>query len=407
MLWRNSRLFFAFLLWNILAIAAWASSGMIANIIAPAMAGPMLADMMRILIPMFHVFMVMIVLLLLGTPPGAIQISDNLHRAGVVNGVDEPPMLIARYPYPGNYNVEILEFIGVGIPITKYEDKKPGIQTALNCFVDMIREGPAPNRVLLYTVPYNVLPDKIAWSEDHAIHDNGSLNLGVSITGTDVRVDLYSTPHILIGGSTGSGKSILLKLLLKQCMDKGMDVFIADFKGGVDYGRKWEERCTLVLTLDALLELLDKIVNELERRKILLRNECVVNIDEFNTTHAEKLVRIVFACDEVAELLDKTGASKELKADIDRVVNNLSTIARQGRAFGIHLILATQRPDANILPGQIKNNIDVRACGRADNVLSQIILDSTDAADLIPKDSHKFLLYDGTIFQPYMLEEEI
>jgi S-DNA-T family DNA segregation ATPase FtsK/SpoIIIE len=86
----------------------------------------------------------------------------------------------------------------------------------------------------------------------------------------------------------------------------------------------------------------------------------------------------------------------------------LASIARLGRAFGIHLILATQRPDATIISGQIKNNIDFRVCGRADNVLSQIVLDSTDAADLIPKDvSGHFLLQDGTLFQAYWFDDRL
>ena len=95
------------------------------------------------------------------------------------------------------------------------------------------------------------------------------------------------------------------------------------------------------------------------------------------------MIRIIFACDEVAELLDKTGRSKDDKAEVAAIENLLSTIARQGRAFGIHLILATQRPDSNILAGQIKNNLDYRVCGRADLVLSQIILDKGDAHDRI------------------------
>ena len=81
-------------------------------------------------------------------------------------------------------------------------------------------------------------------------------------------------------------------------------------------------------------------------------------------------------------------------------------IARQGRAFGIHLILATQRPDANIIPGQIKNNIDFRVCGRADNVLSQIVLDNTDANSKIPKDSQgRFLTNSNTVFQAYWFDD--
>ena len=83
----------------------------------------------------------------------------------------------------------------------------------------------------------------------------------------------------------------------------------------------------------------------------------------------------------------KTGADSERKKLLAQIENRLSTIARQGRAFGIHLILATQRPDATIIPGQIRNNMDFRVCGRADSVLSQIILDNTGAADQIPKDA--------------------
>ena len=91
---------------------------------------------------------------------------------------------------------------------------------------------------------------------------------------------------------------------------------------------------------------------------------------------------------------------------VSQIENKLSTIARQGRAFGIHMMLATQRPDANILAGQIRNNLDCRVCGRADNILSQIILDSADAADRIPKDAQgRFLMHDGTVFQAYLFDE--
>ena len=105
-------------------------------------------------------------------------------------------------------------------------------------------------------------------------------------------------------------------------------------------------------------------------------------------------------------MLDKTGLTKEQKELVSQIESKLSTIARQGRAFGIHLILATQRPDAAVIPGQIKNNLDFRVCGRADNVLSQIILDSTAAADQIPKDARgRFITGDGTVFQAFLFDE--
>lgn len=78
-----------------------------------------------------------------------------------------------------------------------------------------------------------------------------------------------------------------------------------------------------------------------------------------------------------------------------------------GPGLWYHLILATQRPDANILPGQIKNNLDFRVCGRAENVLSQIILDNTSVADQISKDARgRFITGDGTVFQGYLFDEK-
>ena len=116
--------------------------------------------------------------------------------------------------------------------------------------------------------------------------------------------------------------------------------------------------------------------------------------------------RIIIGCDEIAEVLDKTGLDKARKELVGKIEMRLSIIARQGRAFGIHLIIATQRPDANILCGQIRNNIDMRICGIADDVLSKIILDNTDASEKIPKTSQgRFLTNTGVVFQAYLFDD--
>ena len=155
-----------------------------------------------------------------------------------------------------------------------------------------------------------------------------------------------------------------------------------------------------------LLDTLDNLVRKLEQRKGLLAKTGCPNLDAYNEATGENLPRLVFGCDEVAEVLDRTGRSKGDKELLAQIESRLATIARLGRAFGIHLILATQRPDATIIPGQIKNNLDFRVCGRADNVLSQIILDNTSAAEQIPKDARgRFITGDGTVFQGYLFDE--
>lgn len=249
------------------------------------------------------------------------------------------------------------------------------------------------------------LPEVLKWKDSYLSLDSFVLVLGESYTGP-VTVNLAHIPHILLGGSTGSGKSVLLKLLLMQALRKGAEVYIADFKGGVDFSKVWHEKCRMCFAEEDLCNILDQLVEELERRKSAFKALGCPNIDAYNEIAERPLQRLIFACDEVAEMLDKTGADSERKKLLAQIENKLSTIARQGRAFGIHLILATQRPDATIIPGQIRNDMDFRVCGRADSVLSQIILDNTSAAEQIPKDARgHFITGDGTVFQGYLFDE--
>ena len=258
------------------------------------------------------------------------------------------------------------------------------------------------DRMELFVHLWNVLN---SLPEVQGVRVEAHLILGKSYTGP-VTVNLTHIPHILLGGSTGSGKSVLLKLLLMQALRKGAEVYIADFKGGVDFPKVWHEKCRMCFTEEDLRYTLDQLVAVLEYRKSAFKALGCPNIDAYNETTEQPLPRLIFACDEVAEMLDKTGADNERKKLLAQIENKLSTIARQGRAFGVHLILATQRPDATIIPGQIRNNMDFRVCGRADSVLSQIILDNTSAAEQIPKDARgRFITGDGTVFQGYLFDE--
>ena len=367
---------------------------------------PAFVALSKLALPIMLVGSTILILILLGTPVGTGKITNGLQRIGLTNNAGETPILTAKTKYEKQSEATVFEFDGVGIPLTEWENKRQRIEAALNMHIVKLKEGKNKRSILLCTVPAgNQLSSRIEWSDSYLIKDSSTLVLGKSLLGT-VTVDLAKIPHILLGGSTGSGKSVLLKLLLMQAIKKNAVVSIADFKGGVDFPSVWHSECKMCFDEDKLIELLTELVDELQRRKVLFRgNECH-NLDEYNKRTDKSLQRYIFACDEVAEILDKTGLTKEQKEKVSLIESRLSVIARQGRAFGIHLILAAQRPDANILSGQIRNNIDCRICGRADNVLSQIILDSTAAAEQIPKDTAgRFLLYDGTLFQAYLFND--
>ena len=300
----------------------------------------------------------------------------------------------------------VWEFRNQSIPLAVWEEKQAALEAALDVSIVKIIYGKSRSRVLIYAAPTQTsLPDILRWSDSYLSSDSFVLTLGESLLGP-VTVNLAHIPHILLGGSTGSGKSVLLKLLLMQALHKGAEVYIADFKGGVDFSKVWHEKCRMCFTEAELLDTLDNLVRELEQRKGLLAKTGCPNLDAYNEATGENLPRLVFGCDEVVEVLDRTGRSKGDKELLAQIESRLATIARLGRAFGIHLILATQRPDATIIPGQIKNNLDFRVCGRADNVLSQIILDNTSAAEQIPKDARgRFITGDGTVFQGYLFDE--
>ena len=346
------------------------------------------------------------VTILILLPLGKRTVQEQLRSVGLVNHSDEAPELKRRTKDRADPRISIWEFTSQGIPLKVWKDKQAAIETVLDITIVNIKNGSGKSRVLLYAVPaISDLPDMIQWNDKYLSRQSFVLSLGESFTGP-VTVDLAKVPHILLGGSTGSGKSVLLKLLLMQAIRKDANVCIADFKGGVDFPPAWHKSCRMCFDEQSTLELLTELTEELERRKGLFASAGLPNIDSYNAGREEKLKRNIFACDEIAEMLDKTGLTKEQKETVSKIESRLSMIARQGRAFGIHLILATQRPDANILSGQIRNNINCRICGRADNILSQIILDNTAAAEQIPKDaSGRFLLHDGTVFQAYWFDD--
>lgn len=339
-------------------------------------------------------------------PFGRRAAKDQLQCIGLVNHAGMPPDLLRKRRDKDNARVAVWEFRNQSIPLQEWEKKRLAIETALGITIVKLTYAKGKSRVLVYAVPAgDDLPEVLKWKDSYLSLDSFVLVLGESYTGP-VTVNLTHIPHILLGGSTGSGKSVLLKLLLMQALRKGAEVYIADFKGGVDFPKVWHEKCRMCFTEEDLCDTLDRLVEELERRKSALKALGCPNIDAYNEIAERPLQRLIFACDEVAEVLDKTGRSKEDKELLAQIENRLSTIARLGRAFGIHLILATQRPDANIIPGQIKNNMDFRVCGRADSVLSQIILDNTSAAEQIPKDARgRFITGDGIVFQGYLFDE--
>lgn len=343
------------------------------------------------------------IIIALGTPKQAEKIQNALVEAGFTNSVGFPPLLLSMRKEDKNL---IYEFDSNNMPLSQWDSDKDKIGAALHrevAKVEMVSNG---NRVILHTCA--PLPEKIYWKDAYLSKEDFVLILGMDMTSEIVSVDIATTPHLLLGGSTGSGKSLLLKCLLMQSLRKEAIIILADFKGGVDYAPIWHQKCKMVFEPQDLLAVLDELIAEMERRRKLFVAAGTSNLNEYNQVTGKHLQRYILACDEVAEILDKTGLDKAERALLSLIEKRMSLIARQGRAFGIHLFLSTQRPSAELIPGEIRTNLTLRICGRADNILSRIILDNTDAAEQIMPDAKgRFITSMGQSFQGFLFDDSI
>ena len=282
---------------------------------------------------------------------------------------------------------------------------KDRLEIGLDCNIRKIKEGNKKGVVEL--IDYD-LPEMLPWNDDFINYGDGVLCIGESDLGY-VKFDLNRTPHVLVAGETGSGKSVILRCMLWQMIKKGCRIYMIDFKGGVEFGKVYEKYGEVITDRKRAITILSNLVKENESRLKLFRELEVKNLKEYNTKTGSNLARIGVFIDEIGEMLDKKGVSKEDKPIFEQLEAYLSTLARLSRATGINLFLGVQRPDANVLTGQIKNNVPVRISGRfADKTVSEIVLGNTAACNL--PDIKGRLLYkvgNETIeFQSFYFDDE-
>lgn len=239
------------------------------------------------------------------------------------------------------------------------------------------------------------------------------LAIGKSSTGTPYFYSLRKMPHMLIAGATGSGKSVCLNSIILTILFKAhpseVKLLLIDPKR-VEFSPYKDIPHLLapvVVDPNRAASALAYMVQEMERRYQALSQIVARDIDSYNKKASqlglEPLPYIVVIIDELADLM--LVCSKEVEDSIVR-------LAQMARAVGIHLIVATQRPSADIITGLIKSNITTRiAFSVRSQVDSRVILDSAGAEKLIGQGDMLFLtqslLHPVRLQAPYVSEEEI
>jgi S-DNA-T family DNA segregation ATPase FtsK/SpoIIIE len=207
--------------------------------------------------------------------------------------------------------------------------------------------------------------------------------LGEATGGEPIALDLKEMPHLLIAGATGSGKSVCINCLVcSLIMTKSpqqVRFLMVDPKRVelTPYNGIPHLIMPVIVDSDKAVAAFNGVINEMSRRYKLMEEKGVRSIDAYNRKVDEPLPNIVIVVDELADLM-MTAAYE--------VEQSLVRLAQLGRATGIHLVLATQRPSVNVVTGLMKANIPARvAYAVASQVDSRVILDSAGAEKLLGK----------------------
>ncbi len=231
--------------------------------------------------------------------------------------------------------------------------------------------------------------------------------IGSDIKGELVVADLTKMPHLLVGGTTGSGKSVglnsfILSLISAKKPSELKFVLIDPKKieFSIYNNQKYLYHPVITETEEAI-DMLSHLAQEMDRRYEILAESMCKNITDYNLKGEGHLPYIVCVIDEFADLI---ATDKNVEKDVIR-------LAQKARASGIHLILATQRPSVDVVTGVLKANFPTRISFKvASSADSRTILDSQGAEDLIGRGDALYLASNGElkrIHGAYMTDNDI
>ena len=232
--------------------------------------------------------------------------------------------------------------------------------------------------------------------------------LGKGISGNPIVGDLSSMPHLLIAGTTGSGKSvcintIILSLLYRHTPDKCKFILIDPKMLELStYEGIPHLLCPVITEAKKAASVLGWVVKEMESRYRLMTKEGVRNIDGYNAKHKLPMPFIVVVVDEMSDLMLVAG--KEIE-------NYIQKLSQMARAAGIHIIMATQRPSVDVITGTIKANFPTRISFQVTSKIdSRTILGEQGAEQLLGKGDMLYMSSANRIVRihaPFVSDGEI
>lgn len=331
-------------------------------------------------------------LALLGDTPGAKaergdinkiarRIEDTLQSFGVQARVAE----VNLGPAVTQYALELAQ----GTKVSKITSLANDLALATEAPTGQIRiEAPIPGRNLVgLEIPNRslevvTLRTMLASTTMQKTKSKLAVSMGLDVSGNPLVADIAKMPHVLVAGTTGSGKSVMVNSficsLLFRASPQEVKLILVDPKRVefTAYNGIPHLLTPVIVEVEKILSALKWAMGEMDRRYKLFAERGVRNIEGYNELSGfQALPYIVIVIDELADLM--------MFAPVE-VEDAIARLAQMARATGIHLVIATQRPSVNVITGLIKANVPTRIAFNVSSMIdSRVILDSPGAEKLL------------------------
>ncbi|CAN5588813.1 hypothetical protein BH24ACT18_BH24ACT18_06720 [soil metagenome] len=307
--------------------------------------------------------------------------SERLTKALADLGVEARVVRAVVGPRVTRYELRL----GSGVKVGKVSNLQQDIAYALAATEVRIL-APIPGKSAVGVEVPNTKPAKVTLGDVFREYPDANdwtlpVGLGKDISGRAVFFDLAEMPHLLVAGTTGSGKSVMLNGLLTSLLlttdPRQVKMVLIDPKRVElsPFGRIPHLITPVVTDVKKAANALQWAVAEMERRYEVLERMGSRSLDGYNIRSETPMPYVVIVIDELADLMMQAGAKVE-----DAIVR----IAQKARAVGIHLVVATQRPSVDVITGMIKANVPSRiALAVSSQVDSRVIMDAGGAEVLL------------------------
>ena len=320
------------------------------------------------------------------------RLTEVFQTSGLKNSIGKLPSFV--FDKPIDDVTRQLRVTKASFPVSQFKSAKENLESALQIYIDDIKENREYGTVDI-TYSSLAMPEEVKLEN---IKGTGANKFVIGKTrAKEVFANFDEIPHFLIGGQSGGGKSTFLRQAITTLYlnNPSYRFYLIDLKGGLEFQLFYDlQRITVIPNTEQALDCLNRLEGFLKSRmEVLKKAKCKDIAAYLQKSEAERkelevdsqekamISRTVVVIDEAAELFlagDKAHGNKAQQAKSAAI-----KLAAQGRAVGIHLIIATQRPDVRAVDGQIKANLSgMLAFQMPNNASSITILDNTRASHL-------------------------